>query len=1153
MDFEREHAPAPADDHDHQAEAHHTPEVGRAPSHSPAEAFERAASGPATSLPYRAEIERAFGMSFGEVRVYLGRAEALGSLGAKAATRGEEIAFADSSPDLHLVAHEVTHVLQQRRGGNSTVLAPATSDAEHEADHMADEVQSGKTAAKPFSPKAASGGTIHLKRYGELNMQGRARVDARAESEFAQKAETFESAMAERIFQSTPVVEVVHEMTRRLSRIVQAWAAHTGRSLNDVSRDEFAFKQGDKYYGAFVMTGKAVQRVLTDYQNQPLRKQLKLVYNAVRNNNLGKWLKVAADEMAHPGNELVREKDRTGTEHNRTVTAGFAQDSGLAKILRRDPTKLGQLQTIATNEKDKNGRHHSLKRSDALKTLPTQDAPRSAKRYHANEGMGPLEQKTVTIGQLGDITTGELRQIEKLHPGTVPLLPGGKPNKALARTHGAQPVPWEQGREGIDVFPNHAFERTANNLHARLDGGISGSTDLMMHAAEHLGFTDLDDKRKMRLAMVAWMILNRDHSFYEIMEAAEGYGVPFVKTDPGNGPGRPKPAYFYEAKENFKPYPVKSLRDVLPEGEFPGYFLSQNRRDTLAERLPNADETTAHLGAWLIQQGAPAAFVNLLVAGRDRTALAALERLAVEFYNFAFVNGNTAANQRTNRWLLRDMRKLPCFLTLIHLHPSHADLLLNALVGRAYPLALSDDAALLQAGQASLPAINAMVGQRRAHLIGHGMTAELANDPVRVPEFILNLFVQLDAMVAGAALVAVGGGAPAQQANLVEIERIRATRVWADLCVHFGDDVHAVGGAPVLALRGLVEHRQAGVGELAHHVSPLRTQVLALGVPEMAVRGLSERSLPLLVALDAAVQVIAGNGVLGPAQKTAALRALSGTHASVHRQLKTYWLPVLGALARAHNIVLTGHDRELQDAATYSQIMRPGQVQLTNLELTNHMVNRSPIWQQKGRQNLVKNDPKYPTANGQPMHQTSQSLHQLHDGELASLNDYSQFGGMGPWQDTIKKRNFGPTNGGSLSMLLPKLEMAASGLDKLPVYQGTVYCGKSADYANKTPKQMQSILKNYPVGKLFNADSFMSTAKSYAWCFAATKAAHDICWVINNVRTGRDIQLVSTNDQEEEVLFAPGAHFVITRVQNDVHTGGVPAKLMIYLDEVTTG
>src|SRR5687767_1798864 len=61
--------------------------------------FDQATSGGGGQIPYRGEMERAFGQSFEGVQSYTGRGDEMQALGATAAASGEKVAFGTSTPD----------------------------------------------------------------------------------------------------------------------------------------------------------------------------------------------------------------------------------------------------------------------------------------------------------------------------------------------------------------------------------------------------------------------------------------------------------------------------------------------------------------------------------------------------------------------------------------------------------------------------------------------------------------------------------------------------------------------------------------------------------------------------------------------------------------------------------------------------------------------------------------------------------------------------------------------------------------------------------------------------------------------------------------------------------------------------------------------
>jgi len=145
----------------------------------PGQRFAQATAGGGGSVPFMGEMEAAFGQDFGGVSAHFGQAGPMADIGARAAASGETIAFAEASPSKELVAHELTHVVQSRRGGAgggvqgkavappSAVSAPGGA-SEREADQVAARIASGEQAG-PI--QAAPGGEVSRQTYklGEVD------------------------------------------------------------------------------------------------------------------------------------------------------------------------------------------------------------------------------------------------------------------------------------------------------------------------------------------------------------------------------------------------------------------------------------------------------------------------------------------------------------------------------------------------------------------------------------------------------------------------------------------------------------------------------------------------------------------------------------------------------------------------------------------------------------------------------------------------------------------------------------------------------------------------------------------------------------------------------------------------------------------------
>jgi hypothetical protein len=111
-------------------------------------------------------MEVRFGHDFGRVRVHADREAGSSALavGARAYTVGDQIVFGPgqytpaTAEGRRLLAHELTHVLQQRQGASSGWDGPGTGEddqAEREARSLADQVMAGTLPARPEVGTAA--------------------------------------------------------------------------------------------------------------------------------------------------------------------------------------------------------------------------------------------------------------------------------------------------------------------------------------------------------------------------------------------------------------------------------------------------------------------------------------------------------------------------------------------------------------------------------------------------------------------------------------------------------------------------------------------------------------------------------------------------------------------------------------------------------------------------------------------------------------------------------------------------------------------------------------------------------------------------------------------------------------------------------------
>jgi len=135
-------------------------EGGEVPEETAQEIDQARSGGRSMDGATREHMESAFGADFGGVRVHTGAAadRLNGALSARAFTTGSDIFFRQGEYDpgrssgRQLLAHELTHVVQQGGGGTvqgKLTVGPADHPAEREADQAAAAVVARETASAP--------------------------------------------------------------------------------------------------------------------------------------------------------------------------------------------------------------------------------------------------------------------------------------------------------------------------------------------------------------------------------------------------------------------------------------------------------------------------------------------------------------------------------------------------------------------------------------------------------------------------------------------------------------------------------------------------------------------------------------------------------------------------------------------------------------------------------------------------------------------------------------------------------------------------------------------------------------------------------------------------------------------------------------------
>ncbi|MGN8035034.1 eCIS core domain-containing protein [Chitinophaga sp. 22321] len=636
-------------------------------------------------------IESISGFAMDDVKVHY-NSDKPAQLKALAYAQGADIHLGPGQ-EQHL-PHEAWHVVQQKQGRvTPTMQMKSGIDVnddpalENEADSMGQQaLLATETPIQKKQVVTSSSQTIQGV-FATLSSTGKARVNQQAEEKYAAKALEFETKMAPLIMEDATVNDQVDTIVGIVRTIVDAWAKNTSTALGKVYENEFGWPPGDNYYGAFDMTATNINLVLRD-KGQPLRSKLKLVYNAVRNNNLSKWLKIAAIQLDREAKGQARrawniKSDAHKVEHRTTgptvvktttestVAPDFGKETGLDKTLTG--AEITNFADIAARERVSEGiftKRDVFKNipSDIVKWDPATSKANKERTPNASPGLKTSEQRTLTVNDLPDLTDAEVNLVLKQRGNIAP-------DDAARNNFKADPatkLPWSQGGEYFDIKLGSDSAREASTINARLEAGISGSTDLMLHAAQNLGIKNLSMLKTLRLGLAGWMMANRDHSFYEVFKAAEAYGLPFNidRTDPGME---------YEDAGNLFPMTRDKFAGLLADdgvltNVYPKAYLSMTWKDYLAGILPNPAHTQQDLKNNISTQG---------ISKVPQTAMtekdtAHLNRLG-EVTAAQVINGPDKAALK-----LQAVRQIKLHTSYIHLGntygEAHAESLLNSLL-----------------------------------------------------------------------------------------------------------------------------------------------------------------------------------------------------------------------------------------------------------------------------------------------------------------------------------------------------------------------------------------------------------------------------------------------------------------------------------------
>ncbi len=491
------------------------------------------------------DIGGKMGADFSNVRVHTDSgADSLSrSLNAKAFTHGSDVYFSSgsyspgTSAGKQLLAHELTHVVQQSGGGGGVsrkarVQAKLTVGAvddpyEREADAMANKVmrssglQRSPAAGTPIKIQRMTRGVAVQRWFGKKDPEEEKKKAAKAKAKNDEQdlrlteGAQFERNLGKYVFNHSLATAAAQKMGDKM----KAAMFPEFKEDEEGQKDEFAKAFGGKatkYAGNVGQTWDAVSAV---FKEGNLRERMTALYNAM----FGKF-KETVKGVVENQNWDDAEKRGLDVRKMKIRSRQLKWNPGV-KDVYRDP-RGGLLDSKKSSSFD----------MDLL----------------ARGTRTQLPGDNITTRKVGELEEGPhkagLSEREKAHMYA---------DKGGADVSG-ETLPWEEGGSKWKGNDKSAWiKKSRNSLKMPVFGGPSGTALRFYQIYEWLGKPM--PVQDLRLALLGWMLVENDHSFHEIMTQGENYGLPHAGGQ--------------ESYRNITPLSVMDLRkNVCLDAKYPGLF-----------------------------------------------------------------------------------------------------------------------------------------------------------------------------------------------------------------------------------------------------------------------------------------------------------------------------------------------------------------------------------------------------------------------------------------------------------------------------------------------------------------------------------------------------------------------------------------------------
>ncbi len=390
----------------------------------------------------------------------------------------------------------------------------------------------------------------------------------KAEKLYRERAEAFEFGLAKKAETNKEILKQADEMLGKLRTMADAWAKSTGQTADQVYEKSFGSNSSVLYYGAIKGTADNIKQIFDNAKSMPLRLKYGILYRCILSGTFTKWMKTLALQIVNPNMEVASKRGK-----NKEVSKNF--------IGALQANNKNALVSLGLLKKEEEGGHFTDQLKDIYKGIMKDKKSKTGTYKFGREGV--LNQ-TEAVKKGHDIRSGHysnltkdggiesfgeesLRhlRIDELSTKLTSMERDALEEKENGIDSKGVIRGWTQGAEDNSLIHGTEITKQVNEFKARVVAGTSGTTDLMIHAFNYFGLKP-KDKKILRMGLVGWMVGGRDHSFHEIFTAAEGYGEELKFNHDLSFIGSE-----YENKDNLSPISQSDAKKILPDKEFPSY------------------------------------------------------------------------------------------------------------------------------------------------------------------------------------------------------------------------------------------------------------------------------------------------------------------------------------------------------------------------------------------------------------------------------------------------------------------------------------------------------------------------------------------------------------------------------------------------------